>query len=92
MVIGLHLAASIGHRELVEKLIFAAADVNLKDNKGVEPLHIIYSKVPAAMIPVFDEAIECKVGDPNDQHLILQLDFGYSNEKNEKRYSLKNSI
>uniref|UniRef100_A0A672H784 Uncharacterized protein n=1 Tax=Salarias fasciatus TaxID=181472 RepID=A0A672H784_SALFA len=36
----LHLASSSGHREVVEELLKAGADVNLQNNVGDTPLHI----------------------------------------------------
>ncbi|ODM93045.1 Transient receptor potential channel pyrexia [Orchesella cincta] len=72
----LHIAARTGHPEVVEKLLFSAADVNLKDRNKLEPLQLIYSKTPTAMIPVFNSAVECKVGDTQDQNLLLNFDFG----------------
>ncbi|CAL8141798.1 unnamed protein product [Orchesella dallaii] len=72
----LHIAAKTGHPEVVEKLLFAGADVNLKDKNKMEPLQLIYHSVPTAMIPVFNSSLECKVGDANDQNLILNFDFG----------------
>lgn len=47
-----------------------------RDKNKVEPLELIYHKVPQSMIPVFDGAVECKIGDPNDQNLIVRFDFG----------------
>jgi hypothetical protein len=36
----LHLAASAGHRDVVELLLAAKADINAKDNAGETPLHL----------------------------------------------------
>uniref|UniRef100_A0A3P9DIE1 Uncharacterized protein n=1 Tax=Maylandia zebra TaxID=106582 RepID=A0A3P9DIE1_9CICH len=35
----LHLACSFGHRDVVEELLKAGADVNLQNNLGDTPLH-----------------------------------------------------
>uniref|UniRef100_A0A3B4Y8T5 Uncharacterized protein n=1 Tax=Seriola lalandi dorsalis TaxID=1841481 RepID=A0A3B4Y8T5_SERLL len=35
----LHLACYFGHRDVVEELLKAGADVNLQDNMGDTPLH-----------------------------------------------------
>ncbi|CAG7709915.1 unnamed protein product [Allacma fusca] len=91
METALHLAAKNESQKIVEKLIFAAADVNLKSLENKDPLGLIYSKVPAAMVSVLNIGITAKDGcEIMDESLQLCLDFGaiigyYSEEEAAKR-------
>ncbi|CAL8109640.1 unnamed protein product [Orchesella dallaii] len=76
----LHVAADRYNREAVIALLHAGADVNLRCNKGVEPIETIYKNVPKAFLVIFDGHINCKDGsedvDLSDEDLEIEVDFG----------------
>jgi hypothetical protein len=43
---------------------------------GIEPIEIIYSKVPHAMLAIFDTAIQYRSGEIGEDHFEILLDFG----------------
>lgn len=67
---------SVGNTKMTLKSLDFHVFVN-RDNNGIEPLEVIYSKCPAALNEVFNSAVMCKVGDPMDQNLTVNFDFGY---------------
>ncbi|ODN01560.1 Transient receptor potential channel pyrexia, partial [Orchesella cincta] len=75
----LHIAAEHYNREAVIGLLFAGADVNLRDSKGVEPITLIYKNVPKAFLTIFDQHIRCKDEsedvDVSDEDLEIVVNF-----------------
>ncbi|CAG7709912.1 unnamed protein product [Allacma fusca] len=72
----LHLAAKNESKKVVEILMFGGADVNIRSAEDEEPLTLIYSKVPTAMLSILNTGIRAKEGyEITDENLKLSLDF-----------------
>ncbi|CAL8132940.1 unnamed protein product [Orchesella dallaii] len=74
----LHIAARIGHPDVVDLLLCEGADVDIKNRKDEKQLELIYKTVPSTMTAEYDYSVSCKKGDliDNDQNLTLDIDFG----------------
>lgn len=48
-----------------------------RSKAGVEPIEIIYSKVPQALKEVFDTAVQYRSGEICDDNFEVFIDFGY---------------
>lgn len=47
-----------------------------RSDQGIEPIQLIYEKVPYAMCAVFDTAIQYRSGDVGDENYEIVMDFG----------------